>query len=140
MEQETNQEPQMQGEQNTSATQTPAPVAPNSAVADHKLFAILGYILPILFFIPMIQESSKNNEFARFHANQQLNLLGVCIAVYVFGQILYSISYMLFTLIPILNLALLVLAIMGIVHAAQGQMKELPLIGKFKFLDTLFKN
>ena len=41
MEQETNQGPQMQGEQNTTATPTPTPVAPNSAVADHKLFAIL---------------------------------------------------------------------------------------------------
>jgi hypothetical protein len=28
----------------------------------------------------------------------------------------------------------LVLAIMGIVHAAQGQMKELPIVGKFKLL------
>lgn len=141
MEPETNPQPQIQSEQNTTASQPVAPVTTtvsNDSVADHKLFAILGYILPILFFIPLVQEASKNNAFARYHANQQLNLLGVCIGVYILGRVLLSISYMLFTLVPLLNLVLLVLAIMGIIHAAQGQMKELPVIGKYNFLDKLF--
>ena len=37
-------------------------------------------------------------------------------------------------LLPLLNLAFLVLAIFGIINAAQGQMKELPVIGKFRLL------
>jgi uncharacterized membrane protein len=41
--------------------------------------------------------------------------------------------------IPLLNLGILVLAIMGIIHAAQGEMKELPLVGKFNFLGMIFK-
>jgi uncharacterized membrane protein len=109
-----------------------------TAVDDHKLFAIVGYILPFLFFVPMVQESSKNNAFARYHANQQLTLLVLCIGLYVLMQVIYSISYMLMMFIPLLNLGLLVLAIMGIIHAAQGEMKELPLVGKFNFLDMVF--
>jgi uncharacterized membrane protein len=35
---------------------------------------------------------------------------------------------------PILNLALLVLVILGVINAAQGTMKELPIVGKFRIL------
>lgn len=119
----------------TLQTQQPA----QSDINEHKLFAIIGYILPFLFFVPMVQESSKNNAFARYHANQQLTLLVLCLGLYVLMQIIYSISYMLMMFIPLLNLGLLVLAIMGIIHAAQGEMKELPLVGKFNFLDMVFK-
>ena len=108
-------------------------------VDDHKLFAIIGYILPFLFFVPMVQDTSKNNTFARFHANQQLTLLVVCVGLYILAQVIFSVSYMLMIFIPLLNIGILVLAIMGIIHAAQGEMKELPLVGKFNFLGMMFK-
>jgi uncharacterized membrane protein len=108
---------------------------------DHKLFAIVGYILPILFFVPMVIESSKNNAFARFHANQQLSLLIVWLVVQVaLGQLLYMVlGGGMYMLMPIINLGLLVLVVLGIINAAQGEMKKLPLIGGFSFLDKLFK-
>lgn len=136
MDQETNTQSETQADQNQSA-QVTVPQSTDT-ISEHKLYAILGYVLPFLFFLPMVQDSSKNNAFARYHANQQLNLLGVCIALYVVGRVLLSISYILFTIMPLLNLAVLVLAIMGIIHATQGQMKELPVIGKFNYLDKLF--
>jgi uncharacterized membrane protein len=110
--------------------------AANDAIGDGKLYAILGYILPFLFFLPMVIDSLKGNAFARFHANQQLILLILWIGVqFVLGNVLYMVLGMgAYALMPILNLAILVLAIMGIVHAAQGQMKELPVVGKFKLL------
>ncbi len=110
--------------------------AASDGVSEHKLYAILGYILPILFFLPLIQESSKNNAFARFHANQQLILLLLWVGVqFVLSNVLYMVMSMgAYAIMPILNLAILVLAIMGIVHAAQGQMKELPVVGKFKLI------
>ena len=115
-------------------TNTGAPAA--DGVSEHKLYAILGYILPFLFFLPLMQESSKNNAFARFHANQQLILLILWIGVqFVLSNVLYMVMSMgAYAIMPILNLAILVLAIMGIVHAAQGQMKELPVVGKFRLL------
>jgi uncharacterized membrane protein len=133
--------------QNNVETNAPVAAAPAASDAtasndhsDHKLFAILGYILPFLFFLPMLQEGSKNDPFARFHANQQLVILAVWLAVYVVSTVLFSMMYMpLFFLMPLINLALLVLAILGIINAAQGEMKPLPVIGKFELLHKLFK-
>jgi len=122
------------------AAATPTETAPSSDVGDHKLYAILGYILPFLFFLPMVQDSSKNNAFARFHANQQLILLAVWLAVYVLTTVMYSMFMMgIYALTSLLNVGILVLAVIGIINAAQGEMKELPLVGKFKLLDKLFK-
>ena len=54
----------------------------NSTDAEkNKVMAIVGYILPILFFVPLLSEESKKSPFAKFHANQQLNLLLAAIAV-----------------------------------------------------------
>ena len=127
--------------QTQPATTAPATQAQGDAVGDHKLYAILGYILPFLFFLPLVQDSSKNNAFARFHANQQLILLILWVAVqFVLSNVLYMVMSMgAYTIMPLLNLVILVLAILGIVHAAQGEMKELPVVGKFKLIDSLFK-
>ena len=117
------------------AATTAAPQA-SDAMADGKLYAIIGYILPFLFFLPLVIDSLKGNAFARFHANQQLILLIIWIAVqFVLSGVLYAvISFAAFAIIPLLNLGILILAIMGIIHAAQGEMKELPVVGKFKIL------
>lgn len=123
-----------------AATAPAAQAAPQAAPAtddagDHKLYAILGYILPFLFFLPLLSESSKKNAFARFHANQQLILLIIVVGLYAIHNVLYIVlmSAGIFV-IQLLNLAILALAIFGIVNAAQGRMKELPLVGKFNLL------
>ncbi len=121
--------------------QTSAPASNDTAdVNDHKLFAILGYILPFLFFIPMVNDSSKNNPFARFHANQHLILLAIGLSFFVLSQVLLGALGILSLLIfPIVNIGMLVLVILGIINAAQGEMKELPLVGHFQLLDKVFK-
>lgn len=138
-------------ESSQSAPQAQVPVAPaaepmvatqqgSDDVSEHKLYAILGYILPFLFFLPLVQDSSKKNTFARFHANQQLILLVICIGLYLLSNIFYIILMSgAYVIMPLLNLAILVLVIMGIINAAQGQMKELPVVGKFKLIDKMFK-
>lgn len=108
---------------------------------DHKLFAVLGYILPFLFFIPLVQEESKNNPFARFHANQQLILLAFLIGLYllqvIFSTVLFMLGILIVMLSPLVALALIVLVILGIINASQGKMKPLPLIGKLELLSVL---
>lgn len=117
----------------------PASTHNTDDVSDHKLFAILGYILPFLFFIPMVNDTSKNNAFARFHANQQLILLVIWVGFYILSNVFYMVlGFLLFIIWPIVNIALLVLVIMGIIHAAQGEMKALPLVGHFNILDKVF--
>lgn len=133
------------GQTNAQDAQNVAPVtqAPqataNDGVSEHKLWAIVGYILPFLFFIPMLDEKSKNNAFARFHANQQLTLLAIGLGVYIVTNILLGMfMFGLFFIMPLINIALLVLVVLGVIHAAQGEMKELPVVGKISLLGKIF--
>lgn len=107
------------------------PKAVNSDAEQNKAMAIVGYILPILFFIPLLSEA-KNSPFAKFHANQQLNLLLAAIAVNVVGTVIPILGW--FIILPLGSLALLVFAIMGIIAGAKGEMKKLPLIGGFELI------
>ncbi len=92
-----------------------------------NIYAALAYIL---FFIPLIVD--KDSEFGKFHANQGLNLLLLGIAVSVLGAIIPFIGW--FIISPIGGLLVLVLAIMGIINALNGESKELPIIGKYRLL------
>jgi uncharacterized membrane protein len=110
-------------------------------VDKNKALAIVGYIFPILFFIPLVTEA-KNSVYAKFHANQQLILLifgfagGVSLSIttfiLAFIPIMGTIMGML--LLPVFWLACLALAIMGIINAANGSSKKLPVIGVFATL------
>jgi uncharacterized membrane protein len=106
--------------------------AESADVDSHKALAIVGYIIPILFFIPLVTDA-KNNTFAKFHANQQLNLL----LFWVIGQIvgtLLSIILIGLIILPLVMVAGVVFMIMGIINSANGEMKKLPLIGGFELI------
>jgi uncharacterized membrane protein len=98
----------------------------------NKAMAIVGYIIPILFFIPLISDA-KNSPFAKFHANQQLNLLLFSVIGWTVSSILAIVVIGIF-LMPIVGIASLVFMIMGIISGSKGEMKELPLIGGFKLI------
>ena len=111
-------------------------------VEKNKVLAIVGYIFPILFFIPLVTEA-KNSAYAKFHSNQQLILLIFGFA----GGIVMSVIMAILALIPVLRalmglvlpvfwLACLGLAIIGILNAVNGGAKKLPVIGG---LATLIK-
>lgn len=115
------------------AQQAPTEPKVNSADAEkNKAMAIVGYIIPILFFIPLLSEETKKSPFAKFHANQQLNLLLAAIAVNVVGTLIPILGW--FIILPLGSLLLIVLAIMGIINGAKGAMKKLPIIGDFELL------
>ncbi len=97
----------------------------------NKAMGIVGYIIPILFFIPLISDA-KNSPFAKFHANQQLNLLLAAVVVNIVGGVIPFIGW--FIILPLGAIFLLIVAIMGIINASKGEMKELPLIGGFKLI------
>lgn len=141
--QQSQPEPQAQPQPEPQAQPQPAPVsgeapkeeAPKAESADvekNKLMAIIGYIIPILFFIPLLSDETKNSPFAKFHANQQLVLLISAIAVNIVGTLIPLLGW--FIILPIGSIILLVLAIMGVISAAKGEMKKLAIIGGFSLL------
>ena len=111
------------------ANVTPTPDAKD--VADNKIFAILAYF-GILFLVPLF--AAKESPFARFHANQGLILFLAEIALWIAGIILLFVPYIGGFISLLLYLGIAVLAILGIINAAKGEMKELPLIGSIQLI------
>jgi uncharacterized membrane protein len=107
-----------------------APKAETSDVEQNKPFAIIGYIIPVLFFIPMLAE--KKSPFGMFHAKQQLNLLLSGIAVQVVGGMIPTPGWLIS--FPTGSLVLIAFAIIGIINAAKGEMEQLPIIGGFQII------
>ena len=105
----------------------PAPEAPQASSADaekNKAMGIVGYIVPILFFLPLISDA-KDSPFAKFHANQQLLLLITWMAVSIVGGIIPFLGWF----VPLGSICCLVPMVMGIINASKGEIKELPVIG-----------
>lgn len=86
--------------------------------------AIIAYVL---FFVPLLTES-KDDPFVKYHVKQSLFLDIVWIISSIVLAIIPILGWM---ILPILNIFFIVLWIMGIINAANGQQKELPLIGKY---------
>ena len=107
-------------------------------VESNKAMAVLSY-LGILVLVPLL--GAKNSPFARFHTNQGLIL---CIATILYSvactiinSIVLAISWRLYfitTLLSLVTIVFGVLAIIGIINAMNGRMKELPVIGRFRIL------
>lgn len=128
------EEQNMQQEQ--PQTQAPQPGQEPVMQADpadaekNKTMAILSYFI---FFLPLITDA-KDSPFAKFHANQSLILL---LFIVVGNIVAGMLSFVLigFLIMPIIGIAALVFWFMGIMNAAGGKMKELPLIGGIHILD-----
>ena len=90
--------------------------------ADNRVLqGILAYI-GILVVIPYLM--AKNDPFVKFHIKQGLVLLMIEIVIWAVGMTVW----MMLPLIYLLNLAVIVLSIIGIVNVVNKQEKELPLV------------
>jgi uncharacterized membrane protein len=121
---------------------------PVSDAQANKLMAILAYII---FFIPLLTGDHKKSPFVRYHANQGIVLFISAIAWgIVYGILSTILAALLFnpyawgTGLGVYGIVMLILGllwivpsalcILGIVHAATGKMKPLPVIGRIKIL------
>lgn len=112
-------------------------------ISNNKVYAVLSYI-GFLVLVPLI--AAPNSKFARFHANQGLVLLIGEVAynivrnvlLFVLSAVLFGPARILYTVVKavtgILSLAFAVLSILGIINAAQGRAKDLPVVGKIHLL------
>ena len=121
----------------TDTADTTAEFDPND-INQNKIMAILAYF-GILVVIPIF--AAKESKFARFHANQGLVLFIASVAYWIMLEIIKSIIVsistgllLITTILGLTYLVFMVLGIMGIVNAATGKAKELPIIGKFSLL------
>ena len=100
----------------------------------NKLMAVLSYLL---FWLPLIMGEHKKSSFVKFHLNQSLLLIICAIPGVIVLSILNVILTLIHPAVGIIGLLLLlafccmlgVFEIMGIINAATGKAKKMPLIG-----------
>ena len=110
-------------------------VADAADVEQNKIFGILSYLPPLLFLVALL--AARQSKFAMYHCNQGLVLtlaaIAVGIANMILGMVLIFIPFVGWFLMTVLNLCIfvgiIVLVVMGIINAANGVCKPLPLIG-----------
>lgn len=103
-----------------------------------KGLAWLSY-LSILFIIPLIV--NKDSQFTKFHVNQGIVLFIIQVIMMIVsgigGFLIFAIpaaGLILTMFTGLIGLGMFILAIMGIVNAAQGVTKRLPVIGNITIL------
>ncbi|HLW30112.1 MAG TPA: DUF4870 domain-containing protein [Brumimicrobium sp.] len=104
---------------------------------------LVAYLTLIGFIIALVLNNDKKGEekaFGAFHLRQSIGLmltaLALMIGMMILSMILFVISIkfgIMLTgiLYPIIYLGILALVIIGIINAANGQKKELPVVGPF---------
>ena len=103
---------------------------PPQEVEAGKAMAIISYFI---FFVPLLVEDARKNRFAMYHTEQAILLVILYVAGVVVSAITCGIGAILL-LAPIAGL------IIGIINAAQGQAKPLPVIGQYGERFNLVKN
>jgi uncharacterized membrane protein len=112
--------------------------------SDNKLMGVLSYII---FIVPLLSGAYKTSAFVKYHLNQGIvfvmsyfgwNVLSMImtslIQVRSVNWLGYTYSYTpgwLTTLLWLGNVTLVVINIIGIINAARGETKPLPILGKF---------
>ena len=131
----------------------PPEMAAQKDANDNKLMAILCYF-SLLWLVPLLTKTHEKSPFTKFHLNQGILLLALQVVYWIVWGLLsltrtastVIIGFSIYTtytrpwwavlITSALSLFILVLAIIGIVNAAKGEQKKLPLIGD---LYTFFK-
>jgi uncharacterized membrane protein len=120
-----------------------------SDARQNKVWGILAYIL---FLIPLLA-APKNSKFSRYHTNQGLsffifwlvivivlNIVQAIVVAAMFSGTAWLYGYgwgglAIFGIIgTVVGILFAIIGIVGIVHAAKGEKKPLPLLGKINIL------
>ena len=110
--------------ENQNTQQNTQPSANPQAKGKNTGMAVVAYII---FFIPLLTDA-KNDPFVKYHVKQGLVLFICSVIVWFVARVIPVLGW---AIAPLLNLAILVLAIIGIINAVNGAEKPLPLIGQF---------
>ena len=95
---------------------------------NEQIVSILCYFLiGIVWYF--IDKEIQKSELAKLHSKQALNLLIINFGVSALSGILSFAG--LFFIVPIINLGILVLWILGLINAINEQKAKIPIIGDF---------
>ena len=97
-----------------------------------KVLGIVGYVIPILFFLPLVV--TKDSAYGRFLANQMLVAFLARVALGIVGGILAFIPFVGAIIGIVLILAGFAIMVLGIVYVVQGHAKKLPYIGEITLI------
>lgn len=101
-------------------------------VEEGKVCAFLAYLfVGIIWYFA--DEKMKKNRFAKYHVKQGIGLLVLWLIVWVISWV---IPWGLWFVVTLLNIALVVLMILGIINAVNGNEKELPVASIFAKMFT----
>lgn len=98
------------------------PTQSQPAGSNKTLMAILAYIGPFIIVSYLV---SKEDPFVKFHIKQGLILVIAEIILWLVGSMLWS----LWSLVQLVHILILILAVWGIINAAQGKESMLPVVG-----------
>lgn len=102
----------------------------NNDVEQGKTIAIISYITLIGWIIAFVMHQSNKTKFGAYHIRQSLGLAIFAVGCFIVFMIIGVIMPFLFLIAPLVDLGILVLLILGIVNAANGQEKPVPIIGE----------
>lgn len=97
-------------------------------IGETKVLAAIGYI-SILCLVPLLL--ARESKYAQYHAKQGLVLFVVELVVMFVSMIFGWIPVIGWLAVFVMYISVLILAIVGIIKALQGEMWEMPLIGKY---------
>ena len=95
----------------------------------NKTNGLLMTIIPILFFLPLVSDDMKSSSYLKFFSNQSLLVIIAAVLSGICGTILGFIPLIGWILGWAISALVLVLYILNIVNAANGNGKKLPVIG-----------
>lgn len=108
--------------QSTHESTTDTTQPPQLEFTEQHIFAALAYVW-VLVFIPLLTQ--KDDPYVMYHVRQGLVVFGIGLLNWVVGTVVAP----LWPLINIITLGLILIAIIGVIHALRHQEKPLPLIG-----------
>lgn len=92
--------------------------------------AVLPYLFPILFFLPLIADKEKKSEFCKFHANQQFTWFLVTLIIGIVKRIISVVPLIGWLVNLAIDIAYLAVSVGLMYGASKGKALRLPFIGE----------
>ncbi|HTO37999.1 MAG TPA: hypothetical protein VL021_06215 [Brumimicrobium sp.] len=99
----------------------------NTAIGIIAYITLIGFIIAFIMNAP---KEGKEKRFGAFHLRQGLGLGIIQAVIVVISNLLTNLSIISISG-NLINILFLILAVIGIINAAKGEMKVLPVFGEF---------